>query len=86
MGAKKKYPEPFRRPDSPDSKVYYFMLEGQDGKRHRMSTGETSKELAREFIRSYLDDMRSGATALTFLFCAGAGALISGRSAGPLST
>jgi integrase len=66
MGAKKKYPEPFRRPDSQDSKVYYFMLEGKDGKRHRMSTGETSKELAREFIRTYLDDQRSGSTALTF--------------------
>jgi len=40
MGAKKKYPEPYRREDS---KVYYFVYTGKDGKRHKQSTGETGK-------------------------------------------
>jgi integrase len=63
MGTKKKYPEPYRRPES---KTYYFMFAGADGKRHRMSTGESTKEKAREFIRDFLDDQRSGATSLSF--------------------
>jgi hypothetical protein len=63
MGTKKKYPEPYRRSES---KTYYFMFSGNDGKRHRMSTGESSKEKAREKIRDLLDDLRSESTSLTF--------------------
>jgi len=63
MGAKKKYPEPYRREDS---KVYYFVYTGKDGKRHKQSTGETGKEKAREFIRSFMDKQDAKSSPLTF--------------------
>jgi len=52
MATKKKYPEPYRRPDS---NIYYFTFVGKDGKRHRMTTGLTAKEAARDFIEPVTD-------------------------------
>jgi hypothetical protein len=63
MGTKKKYPEPFKRSDS---KVYYFMYEGKDGKRRRMTTGTAVKEGAKDFIRKFIDERHSEATLMTF--------------------
>jgi len=62
MGIKKKYPEPFRREGS---KIYYFTAT-EDGKRRNVSTGETTKERAREQIREYMDRARSTTSAATF--------------------
>lgn len=63
MGAKKKYPEPYRREDS---KLYYFIYTGKDGKRHKVSTGEVTKEKARGYIRDFMDKQRSKSSTLTF--------------------
>lgn len=63
MGAKKKYPEPYRREDS---KIYYFVYTGKDGKRHKQSTGETAKEKAREYIRNFMDKQDAKSSTLTF--------------------
>ena len=62
MGTKKN-PESFQRSDS---KVYYFMHEGKDGKRRRMTTGTAVKEGARDFIRKFLGERHSEATLMTF--------------------
>ena len=63
MATKKKFPEPYRRPDS---NIYYFMFVGKDGKRRRMTTGLTAKEAAREFIRAFIDEQSAEATTLCF--------------------
>ncbi len=63
MATKKKYPEPYRRPDS---NIYYFMFVGKDGKRRRMTTGLTAKEAARDFIRTFIDEQSAEATTLCF--------------------
>ncbi|OHD20136.1 MAG: hypothetical protein A2Y38_14890 [Spirochaetes bacterium GWB1_59_5] len=63
MATKKKYPEPYRRPDS---KIYYFMYLGKDEKRHRMTTGLTAKEDARNFIRAFIDEQSAESTLLNF--------------------
>jgi integrase len=58
---KKKYPEPWRRPDSP---AYYFMA-SDHGRRHTVTTGCEKKEDARAFIRQWIDT-HSGGTGQTF--------------------
>lgn len=63
MATKKKYPEPYRRPDT---NIYYFMFVGKDGKRRRMTTGLTAKEAARDFIRTFIDEQSAEATTLCF--------------------
>jgi integrase len=63
MGAKKKYPEPYRREDS---KIYYFVYTGKDGKRRKQSTGETAKEKAREYIRAFMDKQDAKSSPLSF--------------------
>lgn len=54
---KKKYPEPYKRDDRKG--VYYFTV-NIDGKRRKLSTGETRKERAREEVRRYVDRMAGG--------------------------
>ena len=63
MGVKKRYPEPYRRSDS---KIYYFIYLGKDGRRRKVSTGLTAKEEARHFIRSFIDEQSADATTLSF--------------------
>ncbi len=41
-------------------------LTGKDGKRHKVSTGEVSKEKARGYIRDFVDKQRSKSSTLAF--------------------
>lgn len=50
---KKQYPEPYKREGS---RFYYFKID-KNGKRSWQSTGETSKERARQRIREYVDGL-----------------------------
>ena len=63
MGVKKKYSEPYRRSDS---KIYYFMYLGKDGKRRRITTGAIAKEDTRDFVRTFIDQQSSEETTQTF--------------------
>ncbi len=62
MGVKKRYPEPHRRSDS---KIYYFICLGKDGRRRKVSTGLTAKEEARRLLHSFIDEQSAEATTLT---------------------
>lgn len=53
---KKKYPEPWRRPDSP---AYYFATYDR-GRRRTITTGCGKKEDARTFIRKWIDTHEHG--------------------------
>ena len=71
MAIKRKYPEPYKRPNNT---IYYFMFVEKDGKRHRMASGLTAKEVARDFIRTFIEEQSVEAITLCFanyvvLFC-----------------
>ena len=59
---KKKYPEPFKRAENPN---YYFTVE-VNGKRRNLSTGQKTKEKARDAIRQYIDERAAGTSSSLF--------------------
>ncbi len=59
---KKKYPEPFKRAGNPH---YYFTVE-VSGKRRNLSTGQKTKEKARDSIREYIDERTAGTSSALF--------------------
>jgi len=59
---KKRYPEPFKRDRSP---FYYFTIHDA-GKRHNISTKETTKERARIAVRAYVDEREVETSNLSF--------------------
>lgn len=66
MSAKKKYPDPFKRDKEKKGSPYYFTHTDAAGKRRNVSTGETTKEKARDKIREIIDREASGMTELSF--------------------
>lgn len=59
---KKKYPEPFKRDRSP----YYYLTVDDFGKRHNISTKETTKERARAAVRAFIGERDAVTSILTF--------------------
>jgi hypothetical protein len=55
MNRKKKYPEPYRRADSP----YYCFTDNTDPKRPRRSTGKRGKEDARDIVNTLVKKSRA---------------------------